>query len=191
MAKLRYLALSERVLRVLIFAHPQLMRSTRNLRVIRTQAASSSRQIPRLSRAFSKTPAARDEEPASSSKTTHFGFQTVRESEKETLVRGVFSNVAEKYDLMNDAMSLGIHRLWKDEFVSGLKPGRRGSLKCLDVAGGTGDIALRILDHAREQYADRETDVTILDINPEMLKEGQKRFKKTMYYNSEQTSILS
>ena len=54
----------------------------------------------------------------------------------------------------------------------------------MDVAGGTGDIALRILDHAREKYADRETTVEILDINPDMLKEGFRRFKKTMYHNS-------
>ena len=113
------------------------------------------------------------------------GYRTVLENEKESLVKEVFSNVASKYDLMNDAMSLGVHRLWKDEFVSSLRPGRRGPLKVLDVAGGTGDIALRILDHARENYADRETTVQILDINPEMLKEGMTRFKKTMYYNSE------
>lgn len=85
---------------------------------------------------------------------------------------------------MNDAMSMGVHRLWKDDFVSLLNPGRRGPIKVLDMAGGTGDIALRMLDHAREKYADRETSVTVSDINPDMLKEGQKRIKKTMYYNS-------
>ena len=100
-------------------------------------------------------------------------------------MKGVFSNVASNYDLMNDAMSMGVHRLWKDTFVGELDPGRRGPIRVLDVAGGTGDIALRILDHAREKYADRETTVEVLDINPEMLAEGQKRFKKTMYHNSE------
>ena len=80
---------------------------------------------------------------------------------------------------------MGVHRLWKDTFVGELDPGRRGPIRVLDVAGGTGDIALRILDHAREKYADRETTVEVLDINPEMLAEGQKRFKKTMYHNSE------
>ena len=115
---------------------------------------------------------------------THFGFRTVAEGDKEHLVRSVFSSVASKYDLMNDAMSMGVHRLWKDDFVSLLKPGSKGCIKCLDVAGGTGDIALRILDHAREKYADRETAVDIADINPEMLKEGYTRFKKTMYHNS-------
>ena len=115
---------------------------------------------------------------------THFGFRTVPEVDKEHLVRSVFSSVASKYDLMNDAMSMGVHRLWKDDFVSLLRPGSKGPIQCLDVAGGTGDIALRILDCAREKYADRETTVDIADINPEMLKEGYTRFKKTMYHNS-------
>lgn len=132
-------------------------------------------------RRYSTAPASSDPD---SSKTTHFGFQTVPEAAKETLVKEVFSAVASKYDLMNDAMSLGVHRLWKDSFVAQLDPGRRGPVKCLDVAGGTGDIALRLLDHAREKYADRETSVEVLDINPEMLQEGYKRFKKTTYHNS-------
>ena len=83
---------------------------------------------------------------------------------------------------MNDAMSFGIHRLWKDHYVSKLDP--QGGLKCLDVAGGTGDIAMRILDHARTKYGDRNTSVAMLDINPEMLQEGKKRFAQTMYHNS-------
>jgi hypothetical protein len=129
------------------------------------------------------TPPSSSGQPSQSG-TTHFGFKTVREEEKESLVKDVFSSVASKYDLMNDAMSLGVHRLWKDDYVSLLKPGSKGPLKCLDVAGGTGDIALRILDYARENYADRETTVDVADINPEMLKEGYTRFKKTMYHNS-------
>lgn len=100
------------------------------------------------------------------------------------MVKSVFDSVASKYDLMNDAMSMGVHRLWKDQFVGDLKPGRRGPMKCIDVAGGTGDIALRILDFAREKYADRETSVEVVDINEQMLKEGYRRFKKTMYHNS-------
>lgn len=119
------------------------------------------------------------------SRTTSFGFRTVAEEEKESLVKNVFDSVASSYDLMNDASSLGVHRLWKDTFVSSLKPGRKGPTRCLDVAGGTGDIALRILDHARENYADRETTVEVVDINGEMLREGVRRFKKTMYHNSE------
>ncbi|KAL5482811.1 COQ5 [Sanghuangporus weigelae] len=120
---------------------------------------------------------------------THFGFQTVDATQKEDLVRGVFSSVAGNYDLMNDAMSLGVHRLWKDTFVGMLDPGKRGPMRCLDVAGGTGDIALRILDHVRERYYDRETSVEVLDINPDMLAEGKKRFKLTMYHNTPQISF--
>lgn len=122
--------------------------------------------------------------PSSESRTTHFGFKTVPEEAKESLVKNVFDSVASSYDVMNDAMSLGVHRLWKDDYVSSLKPGRKGPMRCIDLAGGTGDIALRILDHARENYADRETTVDVVDINAEMLKEGYKRFKKTMYHNS-------
>ena len=104
---------------------------------------------------------------------------------KETLVKNVFDSVASRYDLMNDATSLGVHRLWKDTFVDRLRPGRKGAMRCIDVAGGTGDIALRILDYAREKYADRETSVDVVDINKQMLNEGVKRFKKTMYHYSE------
>ncbi|KAI9061353.1 hypothetical protein FKP32DRAFT_1594580 [Trametes sanguinea] len=123
------------------------------------------------------------------SRTTHFGFKTVPEEQKENLVRNVFESVASSYDVMNDAMSLGVHRLWKDDFVARLKPGARGPMRCIDVAGGTGDIALRILDYAREKYADRETSVDVVDINAEMLKEGYKRFKKTMYHNTPQVAF--
>ncbi|KAJ3523552.1 hypothetical protein NMY22_g11390 [Coprinellus aureogranulatus] len=122
-------------------------------------------------------------------RTTSFGFRTIPEEEKEGLVKNVFNSVASNYDLMNDATSFGVHRLWKDTFVSGLRPGRKGPMKCIDVGGGTGDIALRILDYARENYADRETTVDIADINAEMLKEGYRRFKKTMYHNTPQVSF--
>ncbi|KAG8972452.1 2-hexaprenyl-6-methoxy-1,4-benzoquinone methyltransferase [Tulasnella sp. 425] len=120
---------------------------------------------------------------------THFGFRTVDENVKEDLVKGVFSSVAPKYDLMNDAMSMGVHRLWKDDFVSLLNPGRRGPIKILDMAGGTGDIALRMLDHAREKYADRDTSVLVSDINPDMLKEGMRNVRKTMYHNTPQVAF--
>lgn len=124
-----------------------------------------------------------------SPRTTSFGYKTIPEESKESLVKNVFDSVASSYDLMNDATSLGVHRLWKDTFVSSLKPGRKGAVRCIDVAGGTGDIALRILDHARENYADRETTVEVVDINGQMLKEGFRRFKKTMYHNSELSSL--
>ncbi|PRT53419.1 2-methoxy-6-polyprenyl-1,4-benzoquinol methylase, mitochondrial [Wickerhamiella sorbophila] len=120
------------------------------------------------------------------SSTTHFGYRTVAQEEKEKLVRGVFSNVAENYDYMNDAMSAGIHRLWKDHFVSKIDPGRRpggNELSFLDIAGGTGDIAYRILEHAAKEHGDFESKMIISDINPEMLGEGVKRFENTKYHS--------
>lgn len=84
---------------------------------------------------------------------------------------------------MNDVMSVGIHRLWKDHYVQKMNP--HGGMQILDVAGGTGDIAIRMLDHARTKYADRDTKVTILDINPEMLEEGRKRMAQTMYHGGQ------
>jgi 2-methoxy-6-polyprenyl-1,4-benzoquinol methylase len=119
--------------------------------------------------------------------TTHFGYKDVPTSSKESLVKDVFSSVASSYDVMNDAMSLGVHRLWKDDFVAKLNPGspKLGvQTRCIDVAGGTGDIALRILDWAREEHADRDLRVDVVDINPDMLEEGRKRFRRTMYHNS-------
>ncbi|KAF8635805.1 hypothetical protein AX15_000012 [Amanita polypyramis BW_CC] len=142
---------------------------------------------PRLVRSSHSKNTSRGTEPQS--KTTSFGYRTVLEEEKEPLVKNVFDSVASKYDLMNDASSLGVHRLWKDAFVSKLKPGRRGPMRCIDVAGGTGDIALRILEYAREKYADRETTVEVVDINAQMLKEGYRNFKKTMYHNTPQISF--
>ncbi|WP_322867698.1 bifunctional demethylmenaquinone methyltransferase/2-methoxy-6-polyprenyl-1,4-benzoquinol methylase UbiE [Aquicoccus sp. G2-2] len=100
-------------------------------------------------------------------KTTHFGFQDVPEAEKAGRVRGVFGSVASKYDVMNDAMSLGIHRIWKDAMMDWLAP--RAGQKLLDVAGGTGDIAFRFLDRAGEGHA------TVLDLTEPMLVEGRKR----------------
>lgn len=97
---------------------------------------------------------------------THFGFRTVDESEKSSMVREVFDNVATRYDRMNDAMSFGAHRLWKQEFVK--KIGTRPDTRCLDVAGGTGDIAFRLL-------AKGAGHVTVCDINAMMLREGQAR----------------
>ncbi|KAG6090218.1 hypothetical protein E4U31_004195 [Claviceps sp. LM219 group G6] len=110
---------------------------------------------------------------------THFGRETVTESEKQKRVAGVFSSVAESYDKMNDFMSLGIHRLWKDHFVSSLNPGATTPLgqpqHVLDVAGGTGDIAFRILDHANTRNGNPNVHITISDINPDMLAVGQQR----------------
>ncbi len=100
-------------------------------------------------------------------KTTHFGFQTVDEAEKAGMVHGVFTNVASKYDVMNDAMSLGIHRLWKDAMMDWLAP--RAGQRLLDVAGGTGDISFRFLKRAGSGHA------TVLDMTESMLVEGRRR----------------
>ena len=125
--------------------------------------------------------------------TASFGFRDVPAGDKEKLVRGVFSSVAKNYDLMNDLMSVGIHRLWKDAMVDWLNP--QPSWRVLDVAGGTGDIAFRIAKAARKRGArsgevgtgsplDRATKqksgeaaITVCDINPDMLAEGVRRAK--------------
>ena len=100
-------------------------------------------------------------------KTTHFGFETVAEAEKAGLVQGVFSSVANKYDIMNDVMSVGIHRIWKDAMMDWLAP--RPDQRLLDVAGGTGDISFRFLKRAGRGHA------TVLDLTEPMLIEGRKR----------------
>lgn len=94
-----------------------------------------------------------------------FGYKDVDASEKTALVGEVFSNVAAKYDIMNDAMSGGMHRLWKDRFVRRVKPQYGEAI--LDMAGGTGDIAFRM--------AEKGADVTVSDINQEMLDVGIER----------------
>ncbi|KAG1925349.1 2-methoxy-6-polyprenyl-1,4-benzoquinol methylase, mitochondrial [Pimephales promelas] len=81
---------------------------------------------------------------------THFGFQTIPEEEKAQKVYKVFESVAEKYDVMNDAMSLGIHRLWKDTLLHIMNP--QPGLRLLDTAGGTGDISFRFLEYTRSMY---------------------------------------
>lgn len=102
-----------------------------------------------------------------SEKTTHFGFQEVAEDQKAGMVHGVFSNVASKYDVMNDVMSGGVHRIWKDAMMDWLAP--RDGQRLLDVAGGTGDIAFRFLKRAPAAEA------VVLDLTEPMLIEGRKR----------------
>ena len=99
--------------------------------------------------------------------TTHFGAREVREEDKAGLVQDVFSSVASRYDLMNDLMSGGVHRLWKDAMMDWLAP--RGNQRLLDVAGGTGDVALRFLKRAPEASA------VVVDMTEPMLDEGRKR----------------
>ena len=102
-----------------------------------------------------------------SDKTTHFGFQDVPEVDKAGMVHGVFSRVASKYDLMNDLMSLGIHRIWKDAMMDWLAP--QPGQRLLDVAGGTGDVAFRFLKRAPGASA------VVCDMTEPMLIEGRKR----------------
>jgi demethylmenaquinone methyltransferase/2-methoxy-6-polyprenyl-1,4-benzoquinol methylase len=103
-----------------------------------------------------------------------FGFREVAVADKQRLVDDVFDRVANRYDLMNDLMSGGLHRAWKDALVAWLAPPRVSSLPytVLDVAGGTGDIATRIV--ARSEGAH----VTVADINPEMLAAGRARAER-------------
>ncbi|MEZ5724056.1 MAG: bifunctional demethylmenaquinone methyltransferase/2-methoxy-6-polyprenyl-1,4-benzoquinol methylase UbiE [Paracoccaceae bacterium] len=102
-----------------------------------------------------------------SDRQTHFGFQTVDEDAKAGMVHGVFSRVASRYDVMNDLMSVGIHRIWKNAMMDWLAP--RDGQQLLDVAGGTGDIAFRFLDRAPKAR------VTVCDMTESMLVEGRKR----------------
>jgi demethylmenaquinone methyltransferase/2-methoxy-6-polyprenyl-1,4-benzoquinol methylase len=102
--------------------------------------------------------------------TTHFGYETVPLGQKQDRVNEVFHSVARRYDLMNDLMSAGLHRLWKDALVSAVRPPRTRPFRHLDVAGGTGDVAFRLLDQGGPQ-----TRVTVLDINGDMLTVGRER----------------
>ncbi|KAJ1623380.1 UbiE/COQ5 methyltransferase [Pavlovales sp. CCMP2436] len=126
---------------------------------------------------------------------THFGFSEVPTGEKAKKVREVFSRVADSYDVMNDVMSAGVHRVWKDHFVHGMglpatQASSPGGVRVLDVAGGTGDIAFRIADalagsapvHLQQQGGSSaesgvgaRSEVTVYDINTDMLRVGEQR----------------
>lgn len=122
----------------------------------------------------------------SSEESTNFGFQQVKVEEKQTKVNEVFTNVSDKYDIMNDAMSFGLHRVWKSKFIENLSPTQNTRL--LDVASGTGDIAFRFLNYLENRpnlkisnqknqstgSFDRKK-VTVCDINQDMLNVGKKR----------------
>jgi demethylmenaquinone methyltransferase/2-methoxy-6-polyprenyl-1,4-benzoquinol methylase len=114
------------------------------------------------------TPSDPPRDPVAAEPDVPFGYREVPAGEKAGLVRQVFDSVASRYDLMNDLLSLGAHRLWKASMVDALAP--RAGMAIVDVAGGTGDIAMRI--HARAQGAAR---VVLCDINPTMLAAGQDR----------------
>lgn len=104
---------------------------------------------------------------------TSFGFRNVGTGEKQPLVNDVFHKVAKRYDIMNDVMSAGLHRAWKDAMIAALNPPRREGYRTLDVAGGTGDIAMRIVEDSG-----RQATATVLDINAEMLRVGRGRAEK-------------
>jgi demethylmenaquinone methyltransferase / 2-methoxy-6-polyprenyl-1,4-benzoquinol methylase len=102
---------------------------------------------------------------------TSFGYRQVPENERQGLVNRVFASVAERYDLMNDLMSGGLHRLWKDDLIVALNPPRGDQpFRLLDVAGGTGDVAIR---YARA--AGPNTSAVLCDISPEMIEVGKRR----------------
>ncbi len=104
---------------------------------------------------------------------SHFGYREVPLGDKQPMVDGVFRSVAQRYDLMNDLMSGGLHRAWKDVLVTAVNPPPKGdgrAFAVLDLAGGTGDVAFRVV-----KAGGSGTRVTVLDINPEMLEVGRNR----------------
>ncbi len=105
--------------------------------------------------------------------TASFGFRDVAAGEKASLVRGVFESVADRYDLMNDLMSGGIHRLWKSAMIDWLRP--RAGQHFIDVAGGTGDIAFRILERLGSLGSTAEARIVVCDLTPAMLAVGRDR----------------
>src|SRR3974390_3350633 len=100
----------------------------------------------------------------------HFGSTEVPLGDKQALVDGVFRSVARRYDLMNDLMSLGLHRAWKDALVTAVNPPKNRPFALLDIAGGTGDVAMRVI-----AAGGAETVATVCDINPDMLAVGRER----------------
>jgi demethylmenaquinone methyltransferase/2-methoxy-6-polyprenyl-1,4-benzoquinol methylase len=104
---------------------------------------------------------------------TSYGFRQVAGGEKQALVNDVFHKVAKRYDIMNDVMSAGMHRVWKDAMIAALNPRKDEGYRTLDVAGGTGDIAFRIVE-----ASGRKAHTTVLDINGSMLAVGAERAEK-------------
>ena len=108
--------------------------------------------------------------PDSERKYADFGARQVPLDDKQGLVDDVFRNVARRYDLMNDLMSFGLHRAWKDAMVTAVHPPKNRPFALLDIAGGTGDIAMRVIAAGGEH-----TRATVCDINPDMLAVGRER----------------
>ena len=132
------------------------------------------RQSPSLSLCIAPAKHKGSKTVTAASDTTHFGFETVKLGEKQAKVDDVFHKVAGRYDLMNDLMSAGLHRAWKSALVTAVNPPRNDrDFRLLDVAGGTGDIAFRVIE-----AGGAGTHATILDINGEMLAVGRERAEK-------------
>ncbi|KAK5653326.1 hypothetical protein OQA88_9017 [Cercophora sp. LCS_1] len=152
-------------------------------RTLRQSSKATARAFTTTIASFSSnTPNTPDYAIPNPSRPTHFGFETVTEAEKRERVAGVFTSVAESYDRMNDLMSFGWHRIWKDHFVRTLNPGftplasdPSAPQHILDIAGGTGDIAFRMLHTAHILNSNPSVRVTISDINPAMLTVGKQR----------------
>jgi len=108
--------------------------------------------------------------PDSERKYADFGARQVPLGDKQALVDDVFRSVARRYDLMNDLMSFGLHRAWKDALVTAVNPSKNRPFALLDIAGGTGDVAMRVVAAGGEQ-----TRATVCDINPDMLAVGRER----------------
>jgi len=145
-----------------------------------TLRRSSLRQVRnRWLRCFSSKPGGTE--------TTSFGFQDVPVDDKSTMVRGVFNSVADQYDVMNDFMSAGIHRLWKEEFVAMLNPQllTHPGVKFLDVAGGTGDISFRFVEACLAAGSGKVPDVVVTDINEAMLNVGKRRALERGYISGD------
>jgi demethylmenaquinone methyltransferase / 2-methoxy-6-polyprenyl-1,4-benzoquinol methylase len=113
--------------------------------------------------------------PDSEDQQADFGYRRVPIGEKQELVSGVFRSVASRYDLMNDLMSFGLHRAWKDALVTAINPPKNRPFVLLDAAGGTGDIALRVIAAGGAQ-----TRAIVCDINPDMLAVGRERARRRM-----------
>ncbi|MBY7648933.1 MAG: bifunctional demethylmenaquinone methyltransferase/2-methoxy-6-polyprenyl-1,4-benzoquinol methylase UbiE [Candidatus Liberibacter europaeus] len=110
---------------------------------------------------------------------TSYGFREIPAENKQNMVNHVFSRVAHRYDIMNDVMSLGFHRFWKEAMVVALNPRKSSNYRVLDIAGGTGDVAFRIAE-----YSDRKSQIVVADINKDMLSMGRERALKEKLQNN-------
>ncbi len=126
------------------------------------------------------------EQKPSSEEKIDFGYQRVHKSAKQSMVHDVFASVASKYDVMNDLMSGGLHRLWKDKMLYKIQP--RNGTKMLDLAGGTGDIGFRFLKKVYARNLDAH--VVITDINEHMLEEGKARAVDNNYLKNIDWAIV-